>query len=772
MWKCVRWILQVVFFSLGSFIAESQTCDHILLGYVKDLYTDKPIAYAHVYVKESKVGTISDDQGQFTIEGLCKGAFHISISHIGCETIEVFLELRADTSIQVLLDHTGHLLDEVSITGKVGEVTTQKAQTLSDKHIAESADKNLGDMLANLSGVSTIGNGIGISKPVVHGLYGNRLTILNNGIAQSGQQWGVDHSPEIDPLVANLISVVKGVGVVEYPGSNLGSVILVRPGPIEREPHLHGKTRYYFESNGLGHGLNVELQQYGKSLAWRLVGTGKKSGDHHTPDYFLRNTGTEEAHIALQLEKELTKKWKSDLYFSSFNAEIGILRGAHIGNLTDLEKALTRNEPFFTQDNFSYALDAPRQQVNHHLLKVHQAYTFDEKQWIDVTYALQYNLRKEFDVRRSGRSNIPALSLKQISHFLEGKYQRKFKNEATWKSGIQLNRNNNSNVPETGILPLIPNYISSEVGLFVSLHKDLDRLSWEIGSRYSYEERNVATISSTIPREIIRYRNEYSNLVTTGGVQYRCFDWLNVGYNLGYASRSPEVNELYSNGLHQGVSGIEEGDPNLDIETSLKTTLSLEGKVRERLIFESFLYYQNIDNYIFLDPQDDIRLTIRGAFPVFKYTQTAARIFGVDLSATYQISEPMHATIRYSYLKGQDKDNDLPLVFMPSNNIYSEVNYHVAKIGPFQNIEFQLNNLFVFEQTYLLPSQDFAPPPAAYNLLGCKVSVEKQLSKLRLDIFLKAENLLNISYRDYLNRQRYFADELGINLVAGISVSF
>ena len=87
-----------------------------------------------------------------------------------------------------------------------------------------------------------------------------------------------------------------------------------------------------------------------------------------------------------------------------------------------------------------------------------------------------------------------------------------------------------------------------------------------------------------------------------------------------------------------------------------------------------------------------------------------------------------------------------------------------------QNIEFQINSRFVFEQKNLLSSQDFVSPP--YSLVGLKVSAEKQLRKLRLNMFVRAENLLNETYRDYLNRQRYFADDLGFNLIAGINISF
>ena len=184
------------------------------------------------------------------------------------------------------------------------------------------------------------------------------------------------------------------------------------------------------------------------------------------------------------------------------------------------------------------------------------------------------------------------------------------------------------------------------------------------------------------------------------------------------------------------------------------------------------IYYQNIDDYIYLNPTGEIRLTIRGAFPVFKYEQTHAQIYGLDLMATYQFSKEFYIVGKYSYLKGDDLTNDVPLVYMPSNNIYGEVNYHISTLFGLENIEFQLSNKYVFEQKNLLDSQDFVPPPPGYNLVGLKISSEKQFSKVRLKSFIKVDNLFNVAYRDYLNRQRYFADDLGINLIVGLNLNF
>ena len=100
------------------------------------------------------------------------------------------------------------------------------------------------------------------------------------------------------------------------------------PHKIDNEPHLHGKARYFFESNGLGNGLNIRLQQHLEKLAWSVVGTAKKKGDSRASDYYLTNTGSSEGDLALQLEYAHNPLWQSEVYISSFNARLGVLRGA------------------------------------------------------------------------------------------------------------------------------------------------------------------------------------------------------------------------------------------------------------------------------------------------------------------------------------------------------------------------------------------------------------------------------------------------------------
>ena len=114
---------------------------------------------------------------------------------------------------------------------------------------------------------------------------------------------------------------------------------------------------------------------------------------------------------------------------------------------------------------------------------------------------------------------------------------------------------------------------------------------------------------------------------------------------------------------------------------------------------------------------------------------------------------------------------NIPLVYMPANNIYAELNYQLDEWIGLKAVKFQINGDYVFEQKNILQEQDFVAAPEAYYLLGLKISTDKVFSKSTLNFFVKAENLLNTRYRDYLNRQRYFADDLGTNIILGIKIS-
>ncbi len=728
--------------------------------------------YATIYVEELKTGTAADSLGTLELSGLCAGSYHLRFNHIGCETQSMFIELTSDTSLVIEMHHHNELVDEVVVHDHASEHEVVSSTTVRSTEIAEISNRDLSGILEEVTGVSSLKSGAGISKPVLHGMTGNRLVILNNGVAQAGQQWGNDHAPEVDAFAAGHISVVKGAGVLAYPGSLLGGVVLIEPDPINKDPHLHGKVGYIFQSNGLGHTLNAQLEQFGKWAAWRISATGKLIGDRSAPNYFLTNTGKREYNVSAQLEKRFSPKWKTDLYYSLFTTEIGILRGSHIGNLTDLEDALTRSEPLFTQDEFSYRIEAPKQEVMHHLAKLEVAHIMNDQNSLKLRFAFQLNDRKEFDVRRSGRTELPALSLTQWDNFFDLQHAYVTEEGFNLRSGIQLRMTDNTNNPETGILPLIPDYRAYDVGAFVIASKEWKKWSGEIGGRYDLKQFEALTISNSLPREIIRYNHLFHNYSASAGIKFNAAKFLKLNLNFGHVLRAPAVNELYSNGLHQGVAGIEEGDRTLNAERSSKAVLTAEWRFGNKLFIQTLGYYQHIDDFIYLQPQDSLRLTIRGAFPVFKYEQTDARIFGADVMISYEPIQSVRLQAKYSFIQGDDVKHNKPLIYMPANNLSGSITYILKDGKKLKNTQFSVNGQYVFRQDHLNADQDLLPPPNGYFLLGASVSTSLHAEKLEWQFSLRGENILNSKYRDYLNRQRYFADELGWNLSLRVGCVF
>ena len=759
-------------------MVRSQECDLTISGNVYDEASESPLSYVTIFIQETQEGTVTDDDGNFTFELVCPGEYHFIFSHIGCEGKKFHFHIDQDTTLNIPLSHSSTILGTVVVDGKKNNRGEQANSSVNRQNIEDNANQNISGILENETGVHLIKNGNGISKPVVHGLYGNRLSIFNNGILQSGQQWGNDHSPEIDPFSSDKITIIKGAAAIEYGGGNLGAVVLSEPKRIEEEPHLHGQVNYNFETNGLGHTLNTRLEKYASLFAWRLSGTLKKYGDKRAANYYLNNTGLEEANLSFQAEKS----WDEDVFFefyaSTFNTTLGVLRGSHIGNLTDLEQALTNEVPFFTEDKFSYQIDAPKQVVSHHLMKGKFKFFLDESQIVDIVLAGQMNDRKEFDVRRGDRSDMPSLSLSQLTFNGDISYTKYFGEDWKLKVGNQNIITDNINNPETGILPLIPDYGSWKSGLFGTLAKTYNKTFFNAGLRYDYEDQRARTISNTLPREIIRYENKFHNISALLTIKSNITRTQSLAWNIGYAMRNPAINELYSSGLHQGVSGIEEGSIDLETEKAIKNTLEYKFFPNSDFTMNALLYYQRFKDYIYLKPQDEIRLTIRGAFPVFKYEQTDANIYGLDLSTQVTFSNTLYGLMKFSYIKGEDSRNDLPLIFIPPNNLFASLTYRVQKALSFSNnvkmeeTEVEISNRLILQKGDILEEQDFVLPPATYNLLALKFSTNLILPSYKIRCFIKADNLFNTQYRDYLNRQRYFADDLGISVTLGMNIKF
>ncbi|WP_116124861.1 TonB-dependent receptor [Lewinella sp. IMCC34183] len=755
----VRIILLAFFLvAVHGTCVRAQSCSLQVAGTMLDEHDRTELSFASVYVIEAERGAQADENGNFVIGDLCAGTYDLRFSHIGCDPKVVTVDLRRDTSLTVYLHHHDNYTETVTVSASGAAVSYEE-------RLDREADRQLGLVLERITGVSSLRTGTSANKPVFDGLYGNRLSIQNNGIAQAGQQWGNDHAPEIDPWVAAYVRVVEGVDALRYGGSTLGPTVLVEPSPLTPRSQPGGKLAYGLRTNGWGHTLNARLTDTA-FVAYRLSGSLKAIGDRRAPDYYLTNTGQREGDVAVQLAKFLSPALTTRLYYSLFNAEVGVLRGSHIGNLSDLEEAIGRERPFFTESSFSYGINSPRQRVTHHLLKAELSYAPSDRTTYTLQYGGQVDDRKEFDVRR-GDDDQAALQLLQVSHTLEGRYQRRLGGQRSVEAGVQLENVDNTNQPGTGVLPLIPDYLGNRAGGYVTYHVKPERVRYHVGLRADHQYYEAVTISRDLPRRILRYTHHYTTVGGSAGGSIKFGQRWSADADFTYRQRAPQINELYSQGLHQGVSGIEEGDRSLLPEHSAKSSVDLTYGSRDgSLTVTGGLFYQRVNNFINLEPEQEFRQTIRGAFPVFTYRGVDADLSGGKLSVLAQLGA-LDLETAAAVVRGNNLTDGTPLVFMPPPNWRTSLAYNLSGAWVAR-----ASVLAVARQQRTVPEQDFLPPPPGYAIVGVGASRTVALGDRELHLELEVENLLNQAYRDYLDRQRYFADAPGRSLNFRVSYSW
>ena len=768
-----RSVLLFLFLFPWPLLAQPLGCELVLSGRVSDEHDRSGLGFAEVRILELARSVQADEQGVYRIEGLCEGSYTLQVAHLGCDPVIVKIQLSRSTEKDLFLEHHESELKDLEVIRKRPDENVGLSRTELDKVALESsAGRTLAEALSSIPGVNMLSSGPTINKPVIHGLYGNRILTLNQGIRQEDQQWGTEHAPNLDPFSSDRITVLKGAASVQYGADAMGGVVITEPVELPREGGLRGELRGVGLLNGRGGGGNGSLQgtiPSVRGLGWRVQGGGRYLGDAEAPNYVLSNTGVRESGGSAALGWHRFRGGV-DIFYSYFARELGILRASHIGNLTDLQNAIESGEPWY-QEPFTYAIEAPRQSVQHHLLKVGSTYRLTDRNELVLTYGYQADDRQEFDIRRGGRTERPAIDLWLATHTGDAVFKHFIGKHLHGKVGANGVFQRNTNIPGTGIRPLIPDFEKVSGGVFVLEHLPLgERLEFEAGARLEASRLQVSKYD--LNDVYIMPEHEFVNHAFSFGVNRTLADSTHFRANVSSAFRPPQVSELYSEGLHHGSAAIEIGDPTLGSERSLKASVDVEGRwLNKRLSWGGTVYLDRIANYIYLRPQG-YQLTIRGAFPEFAYVSTDALLWGLDLSGEFAFSARWSLRSRWSFVRGRDQVRDEWLFQMPADRGENSLIWRNKEAGGWRAIEASCTSTLVLEQTRYPVGLDFTEPPPGYHLLGLSCSATKPLGKNELRLGVQGNNLLNLAYRDYLDRFRYYTDARGSDVSVVIRYSW
>jgi len=755
-----------------SLASAAQECHYVISGKVLD-GQKMPIPGVIVRLLKGALGAATDTGGNFTIPGVCPGMDTIAYEAISYDKIRFAVNIKDDKVLNIVLSAHDNQLSEVVVKGEKAQALNTVSHTeLSGLALLQTRGASLGETLKELPGLNSIQTGPSLSKPVIHGLHSNRVLIINDGVRQEGQQWGSEHAPEIDPFVANKITVVKGAASVRYGSDAIGGVVLLSPDDLPTQKGITGDVYLIGATNGQMGAFSGLLQgAFDKKLnglSWRIQGTLKDAGNFHTPRYYLTNSGLKEGDFSANLGYKW-KKMDFNVYYSQYYTKVGIFFGAESGNLKELQEKFAMSTPGIPS-YFSYNIDRPYQTVEHQLLKATTSYQFLNKGKLELTFGRQNDIRQEYDeltTSNPAAENSPQLRFQLITHTLDLIYTQESKNGFSGSVGVTGKTSGNT---FEGVRSLIPNYRDYNGGVFAIEKYSIGKFTFEAGVRYDYRwlrvyERNPTTL------DLYNVTYQYSNATGTVGSTYRYNDNLSASFNVGSAWRAPSINEMYIYGEHFSDASFEVGDSNLKSERSINTGLSLNYK-SDKFRATVDMYYNSISNYIYDKPALKYRVLPSGTFPEFDFTQANVNIRGVDAAIQYDFLPQFTFQSKTTIVRGYNESIHDWLISMPCDRFENGFEYHLQKIGKLKQPYVSLENVSVLRQTRVPPNSDYVPPPAGYSLFNANAGFTLPIRKNTLNINFAVNNITNVAYRDYLDHFRYYADELGINYILRLKYSF
>ena len=493
----------------------------------------------------------------------------------------------------------------------------------------------------------------------------------------------------------------------------------------------------------------------------------RRAGDYSTAEYLLNNTGLEEWSGSVYTGYK-TDRLRATLYGSLYSTESGIFIGSHIGDLFELQQVFDTGRPNdINISPFSYKIKAPRQKSRHTLVKGDVLWQIQDQQELHIWAAYQDNHRQEYENRKvEAWTQTPVMDLHLTTYTTDLLWRLQW-SRSGWETQVGLSHlyQKNTNQPGTAATPFIPNFATLNLGAYLVQKASFDALALEAGLRYDHR------ITDAAGRDWRRLRygdkNTYTNITGSLASHYRISDALSARASLGLAWRAPDVNELYSNGLHHGGSWSL-GNRNLKSERGYKAVFAVKYQ-RDWLTIEPSLFYQHIDNYIYDAPnktkgENGIHVHWSGVYPIFAFEQDNCRFVGGDVTLTAMPTDELTLTGKGEWIRGRNITRSTWLPFMPADRYTLGAQWQ-RSFGAHSRWSTKLSSegIYVTKQTRFDPEKELvSSTPGAYFLLNLQGEVRYAFDQRHsLKVLLSSENTLNSLYKEYSDRFRYYAHSPG-----------
>ncbi|MCY3611959.1 MAG: TonB-dependent receptor [Gemmatimonadetes bacterium] len=711
--------------------ADAQEPEHEgeIEGVVRDADTGEPLAGAFVAVVGTGTSAVTHGDGTFHLTGIAGGSYSLRVERLGyrSRTSEVTV---GDESAVVAIELTTSpiALQGMVVTGTLSERVAAEAlrpvSVLAGDALQRRSEATVAATLASMPGMAAISMGPAVSQPVVRGLSGDRVLMLEDGTpVGDASNSGTDHATALDPSSARRIEIVRGPGALLYGGNALGGVVNVIRDEIPSSVphHVTGSTTLQSQSvTGALGGSATAVFPVAERVPLRLEVAARTAGDLKTPVGTLPNTngrlwtgGAGTAYVADW--GHLGGSFRS--YRNDYGIPGGFVGGHEEGVRIEMQRYASKfqavaEEPagFFEDIRFA---------------ATHTWYEHREIEPPDILGTLFRQQAASGDILGRHAAWGP---------FAAGAMGARLSWEDFTYGGSLY-------TPDTRRLRAAM-YLLEEVDLGSA------RIEW--GLRYDWTRADPLEEDRDSDIGEIRDRSFHA-LSGSMGVLLNPVSGLTLGASVVRAFRSPDVDELYSEGPHLAAYAFEVGNPSLESEIGRGFDIFLRFE-SDRVRGEVTGFYNDIRGYVYGEDTD--RLS-RVLLPIYQFQSNDAVFSGFEAGVDVDIGGGFALEAVASTVQGSLKGTDQPLPLVPP------LRGHTA-------LKYERPLWFIRGEAEMAASQDrigeFETATDGYTVLnlstGTRITLGGRLNVLAVSL----NNVTDTVYRNHLSRVKEIMPEAGRGL--------
>ena len=276
-------ILLTILFGISAVLHAQNT----VTGTITDT-KNQPIKGVSVYAPELHKGSLSDDNGNYTLGNLPNGSVKLSFVFTGFTTQNKAINLQQKTTtLNISLEQTAFQMDEVIVSTAFNKLQSQnvmKVEHATMKSFQQKGNATLIEGLATLPGVAQVSTGTSIGKPVIRGLSGNRVLVYSQGVRLENQQFGDEHGLGLNDAGIESVEVIKGPASLLYGSDALGGVLYFNPEKFTEAGGFKINFNQKFFSNTLGSNSSLGLKTSTEHWKFLTRGSYNTHSDYAVPD--------------------------------------------------------------------------------------------------------------------------------------------------------------------------------------------------------------------------------------------------------------------------------------------------------------------------------------------------------------------------------------------------------------------------------------------------------------------------------------------------------